>query len=162
MVVVDSSALIPLARSGNLSLVGESYENIFAVEEVKDETVAPGKRGSSELDEAFSDWIEVEEVESSSDLAEMEGIEETDARAIMLAEKLDEELLANDKALVKVARTRGIETVWPTTLILRSVDRGRKSSEEAEQVLYDLVNNGMNLSTQVYSQIQKEIRQRGE
>jgi predicted nucleic acid-binding protein len=89
----------------------------------------------------------------------MEGIVVADASVILLADDGEELLLANDKGLIEVARTHGVECWWVTTLLLRCAKTGELTADEAIDVLYDLVDEGMNLHPKVYSQVQKRLRE---
>jgi len=54
MVVVDSSALIPLARVGRLDLIPAVFETIATTEAVAREVVVEGKPGAAALEEFLS------------------------------------------------------------------------------------------------------------
>lgn len=160
MVVVDSSALIPLARTGKLDLIWKVYEEVYAPREIYKETVkrGKGKPGTSKLDTFFEDVdiLDFDKKEASG-VAEMEGISEVDAAVVLLAEKEDEVLLANDKGLMEFARIKEVKTDWVTTLVLRAVKEEGISREQGKQTLYDLIDKGMNLKNKVYARILKKI-----
>jgi predicted nucleic acid-binding protein len=162
MVVVDSSALIPLAWIGRLDLVTTAFDDTRTTTDVRDEVLAEGKRGTAALD-AFLDDVAVHETpDSADDVASMEGLTVADASVILLAEADEETLLANDKGLIEVARSHGVECWWVTTLLLRCTAEGDVTADEATDVLYDLVTEGMNLHPKVYAQVQKKLRELGE
>lgn len=157
MVVLDSSALIPLARVGCLDLVLAAYEELRTVEGVESEVLVPGKPGTAAL-ESFLDDVEVRETPTDAEyVAELEGVAETDAAVVLLAADLDDRILANDRGLIVVARSHDIEHDWVTTLLLHCTSRGILSAEEANDVLYELVDVGMTLDPKVYVRIQKEL-----
>lgn len=157
MVVLDSSALIPLARVGCLDLVLAAYEELRTVEGVESEALVPGKPGTAAL-ESFLDDVEVRETPTDAEyVAELEGVAETDAAVVLLAAALDDRLLANDRGLIVVARSHDIEHDWVTTLLLHCSSRGILSADEANDVLYELVDVGMTLDPKVYVRIQKEL-----
>lgn len=161
MVVVDSSALIPLAWVGRLDLVSAVFDDIETTELVEDEVVVEGKRGAAALEHFFGDVVIRDSPAESERVATLEGIAVADASVILLAE--DAELLvANDKGLIEVARTHGVECWWVTTLLLQCTKVGVLDAAEAKDVLYDLVDAGMNLSPQVYVQVQKKLDEVGE
>lgn len=161
MIVADSSALIPLARAGKLEILKEIFGTAVTPESIYQETVqnAKGKLATSEIEEAYGDWIERVEVESeeAKSIGELNGIDSADAEVLLLAEDRDEIILANDKALIRVARSRDIECYWPTTLVLKAVKQEKFSKDEAKEAVYRLVDSGMNLSPQIYTQIMKKI-----
>lgn len=162
MVVVDSSALIPLAWVGRLDLVSTAFNEVRTTEEVRTEVLTEGKRGTAVLEEFLADAVVHETPEAAEEVASMEGIAVADASVILLAEDDEEILLANDKGLIEVARSHGVECWWVTTLLLSCTKEGDLTSDEATDLLYDLVDEGMNLHPKVYSQVQKRLRELGD
>jgi len=162
MVVVDSSVLIPLAWIGRLGLISAMFEEIRTTNDVREEVLVEGKPGTAALG-VFFDAVTVQETpEDAERVASMEGIAVADASVILLAEDSEELLLANDKGLIEVARTHGVEGWWVTTLLLKCAKDGTMTGEEATGVLYDLVDEGMNLHPKVYAQVQKKLRELGD
>jgi predicted nucleic acid-binding protein len=159
MVVVDSSALIPLAWVGRLDLVTEAFDEIRTTDRVRDEVVTEGKRGTAPLTSFLSDVETCETPAEAEGVASLEGVAVADASVILLADSGEEILLANDKGLIEVARTHGVECWWVTTLLLSCTKDGVLSSEEANNVLYDLVDSGMNLHPKVYAQVQQKLQE---
>ena len=161
MVVVDSSALIPLAWVGRLDLVSTAFDEVRTTEEVREEVLTERKRGTAVLDE-FLEGVAVHDTPARADeVASMEGIAVADASVILLAEYDEELLLANDKGLIAVARSHGVECWWVTTLLLSCTKGGDLTADEATDVLYDLVDEGMNLHPKVYAQVQKKLQELG-
>lgn len=161
MVVVDSSALIPLAWIGRLDLISATFDDIRTTDDVRKEVLVEGKPGTAALD-AFLEEVAVHEPPADAEqVASMEGIAEADASVILLAEAGEDLLLANDRGLIEVARTHGVECWWVTTLLLKGAKDGIVTGEEAADVLYELVDEGMNLHPKVYAQVQKTLRELG-
>lgn len=161
MVVVDSSALIPLARVGRLDLISATFDDPRTTEDVRAEVLVEGKRGTAPL-EAFLDEVAVRETTPDADeVASLEGIAPADAAVILLAGDCEEVLLANDRGLLEVARSHGVDCWWVTTLLLKSTKEGVVPAEEATDLLYDLVDEGMNLHPKVYVRVQRELRKLG-
>ena len=161
MVVVDSSALIPLAWVGRLDLVATAFDEVRTTEAVRAEVLTEGKRGTTALDE-FLGGVAVHDARDRADeVGSMEGIAVADASVILLAEDEEEILLANDKGLIEVARSHGVECWWVTTLLLSRTRAGDLTAEEATDVLYDLVDEGMNLHPKVYAQLQRKLEELG-
>lgn len=161
MVVVDSSALIPLAWVGRLDLITAIFDEVRTTEDVRSEVLVEGKRGASALNTFLEDTIVHETPPESERVASLEGIAEADASVILLADTREEILLANDKGLIDVARSHGVECWWVTTLLLKGAKVGVLTGEESTDVLYDLVDEGMNLHPKVYVQVQKKLRELG-
>jgi predicted nucleic acid-binding protein len=162
MVVVDSSALIPLAWVGRLDLVSTAFDDIRTTEDVRAEVLADGKRGTAPLDVFLTDVTVHDTPARAEEVASMEGIAVTDASVILLAADDETLLLANDKGLIEVARSHGVECWWVTTLLLSATKEGDLTANEATGLLYDLVDEGMNLHPKVYSQVQKKLRELGD
>lgn len=159
MVVVDSSALIPLARVGRLDLVDAVFDECKTVAAVRDEVLVDGKPGQARLEE-FLDGATIEPApDDAARIADLEGIAETDAAVILLAEGSDEVLLANDRALITVAETHGVDSWWMTTLLLKCAKEDILSGDTAADILYDLVDHGMNLDPQVYARVQRKLEE---
>jgi predicted nucleic acid-binding protein len=162
MVVVDSSALVPLAWVGRLNLVTDVLEDIRTVDGVRAEVLVEGKRGVATL-ETLLDGVSMHPRPSNAErVAELEGLSVTDAAVILLADAENDVLLANDKALIDVAESHGIEGWWVTTLLLKCAKEGVLSGEEAADVLYELVDEGTNLNPKVYARLQRELHENGE
>jgi len=162
MVVVDSSALIPLAWVGRLDLIGSAFEDVRTTEPVQNEVLTEGKRGTAALEE-FLETVAVHESPDAADnVASLEGIAVADASVILLAEDDEEILIANDKGLIEVARSHGVECWWVTTLLLHCTKNGELTAGEATDVLYELVDEGMNLHPKVYAQVQQKLRELGD
>ena len=162
MVVVDSSVLIPLAWIGRLDLISTTFDDIRTTEAVREEVLTEGKRGTAALAEFLQDVAVHGIPETADEVASMEGIAVADASVILLAEADEELLLANDEGLIEVARSHGVECWWVTTLLLSCTKAGAVTGSEATDVLYDLVDEGMNLHPRVYAQVQKKLRELGD
>ena len=162
MVAVDSSALIPLAWVGRLDLVSATFDGIGTTAEVRGEVLTGGKRGTAALDEFLEDVTVHETPDAAEEVASMEGIAVADASVILLAEDDEQILLANDKGLIEVARSHGVECWWVTTLLLGATAEGDVTVDEATGLLYDLVDEGMNLHPKVYARVEKKIRELGD
>ena len=159
MVVVDSSALIPLARAGQLDLVTDVFDVCHVTEEIVDEVVVEGKRGSSAL-QSFVEGCTIHEIpDEATQVADLEGITTADASVILVAQTRDDRLLANDKGLIEVARSLDVDVWWVTTLLLKAKKDGVLDTDEATDILQDLVEVGMNLHPRVYSQVHSALQE---
>ena len=161
MVVVDASALIPFAWVGRLELITDVFDTVETTEIVEAEVLVDGKRGTASLETFLADVTVHAVPDRSEAVAQLEGIAVGDASVILLAERADEPLLANDMALIHVARSHDVDCWWVTTLLLACVKADVIDGEEASDVLYDLVSAGMNLSPQVYAQVQRKLESMG-
>jgi predicted nucleic acid-binding protein len=162
MVVVDSSALIPLAWVGQLDLISTVFDDVRTTEEVREEVLTGGKRGTAALDEFLTDVTIHDTPARADEVASMEGIAVADASVVLLAEGNEEILLANDRGLIEVAQSYGVECWWVTTLLLSCTKDGNLTADEASDLLYDLVDEGVNLHPKVYSRVQQKLRELGD
>ena len=162
MVVVDSSALIPLSWVGRLDLIEAVFDEVHTLEDVRREVLVEGKRGTAALETFLKDATVHPTPEDAEAIAELEGVATTDAAVVLLAEDEDELLLANDKAVIEVARAHGVDTWWVATVLLKATKDGTVTREEASELLYDLVDEGMNLHPKVYTKVQREIETLGD
>lgn len=153
MVVIDSSALIPLARVGRLDLISDRFGSVRTTQEVQDEVLVEGQPGTTAL-QTFLDDVSIESTPADAEkVAEMEGVAVADASVLLLAHERSEVLLANDKGLIEVGKALGVDCWWVTTLLLRVTKDGTLSGDEASDLLYNLVDNGMNLHPKVYARV---------
>jgi predicted nucleic acid-binding protein len=159
MAVVDSSALSPLAWVGRLELIPAVFEDPHTTVDVRDEVLIEGKRGTAALEEFLEEMTIHPTPEDADSVAELEGITPADASVVLLAAEEDDVLLANDKGLIEVARSHGVDSWWITTLLFKCVRENVLSADEATDVLYDLVDEGMNLHPKVYARVQRKLRE---
>ena len=158
MAVVDSSVLIHLSRINKLYLLKKYFSKITITQDIYDE-IKTGI-GASEIDKACKSWITIEKPKNSEEIdntSKLEDINKADSFLIILAEEKKEILLSNDYALIMIARSKGIECWWPTTFILRCLEKKIITKKEAKQILLDLIDSGMRLSNEVYATILREI-----
>ena len=161
MVVVDSSALIPLAWVGRLDLISTAFDDIQTTAAVREEVLTEGKRGTAALDELLAAVTVHDTPARAEAVASMEGLAVADASVILVAETTEAILLANDKGLIEVARSHRVECWWVTTLLLSCTKTRELTAAEATDLLYDLVDQGMNLHPRVYTKVEKKLRELG-
>ena len=156
MLVVDSCVLIHLTRIGKLDLL---KNECYTTEDVYRETVIKGFKGSSQIAEAFEKWLMKQSVKKDTafELAEKEGIEVADATLILLAENHGT-LLTNDKALINVARSRGVTCLWLTSFLIMLCNTGKIQKEEALEILFDLVQAGLRVDAKIYAILERKLK----
>jgi hypothetical protein len=137
------------------------FADVQTTRDVRSDVLAGSKRGTATLDTFLAEVAIHETPGAVDDMASMEGVAVTDASVILLTEADEEILLLNDKGLIEVVQTHGVECWWVTTLLLRCVKQGELTVDGATEVLYDLVDEEMNPHPKVYAQVQKKLRQLG-
>jgi len=163
VIVCDSGSLIYLSRVGQIQLLKKLFGSVLIPTSVYRETVqeakAMRKPGVSTIEKAINDgWMQVIDISASEmdlvkKLAENESIEVEDAEVIFLTKKHSTSLVTNDKWLVKIAISLGINSFWTTTLILLAVKKSVLSKNQGRKVLRKLVLSGLHLRTDVYEAI---------
>ncbi len=159
MAIIDSCVLILLSRIGRISLL-KYFKKILITAEIYDEVVkeAKGRLGVSEIGKACEDWIRITEIKSrEKKTGKLYGIEKADISIILLAKETNDLLLTNDRMLIKIARSKGIECYWLTTFLLKLVKEKKIAKDEAKNILFDLVESGMRIRIEVYSAILRRI-----
>ncbi len=157
MVVLDASALIPLARIARLDLITSIFDRLSTTEEVREEVVTQGQPGAAALADFLEDVTIHAAPEQAPAVANLEGLTVADASVILLAEQRDDALLANDKALIEVARSHGVACWLVTSLVVHGARTEILTAQEAQDVLEELVEAGMNLSPQVFVRIRRKL-----
>jgi len=163
LVACDSGPLIHLSRVGQIQLLRRLFDSVLIPSSVYRETVLEAKAlrkpGVSAIERAIDEgWIKVidmgpSEVDLVKKLAENESIEAEDAEVIFLAQKHSTSLVTNDRWLIKIAVSLGIDALWTTTLILSAVKKKIVTKNQGRNVLRKLVLSGLHLRTDVYEAI---------
>jgi len=160
LVFANASVLIPLARIGKLALLQKCFKEVKITQGIREELTAFDKPGAAEIGQALLSWIKEEktgELKEAKQLAFKENISEADAALILCAKANEEEVLTNDYRLHAVAKTKAVETVWLTTLLLKCAKEKILTKKEAKETLLELVQAGMRLKVEVYTAIEKKI-----
>lgn len=159
MVVVDSSVLIPLLRTGRISLLQKFFKRITITRDVYEEIVQ-GKLGFYEFEKACNVWIVIEEfrgVKEKKEPFEEDMLKKADRSLLLLAKRKKDILLSNDAAIIMIARSMNIECFWMTTFLLECLKKKILTRSEAKASLFELVQAGMRLENAVYAAILKEM-----
>jgi predicted nucleic acid-binding protein len=163
VIAIDSAPLIHLSKIGRLDILENC--SLITTESVRGEVVIEGKVGVSMLKEFFK-RVEVvklseKDMGTASSIVESEYVHQADAELLLLAKRKNCTLLTNDRALVLLARSMGIQVWWVTTLILNLVKARRLPKEEGKYILDDLIMSGMRIETGVYIIMRREIEMVG-
>jgi len=163
LIVADSAPLIYLSKIGRLDLLKKLYGKIMIPQGVWNEVVtkAQGRAGASELETGTREgWIKVERVTLPKRLLD-EGAEEVEAEVIALAKKMNLPLLTNDRVLVTIARTTGVEARWLTQAVIDASKAKILSTREARVLLRDLVRAGLRIRSEVLAEAVHMIEDQG-
>ncbi|MCH8296357.1 DUF3368 domain-containing protein [Candidatus Poribacteria bacterium] len=159
IVVGDSSALITLSVIGQLHLLENLYGGVFIPHAVYDEVVVQGagRAGVSEVRDA--DFIWVEELGSSDQVAlYTDEVSPQDAAVIVLAkEKGADFIITRDRGLQRTARREGISIMNVRVLLLAAKREGLITA--VKPLLDEMRNRGILMREGIY---QETLRQAGE
>ncbi|MGQ0796542.1 MAG: hypothetical protein ACT4OI_01565 [Methanobacteriota archaeon] len=160
MIVADATPLIHLARAGRLNLLPKLYGRVVVPASVWGEVRRPEepRAEAHPIEEAEGSWLEVRklspEVRQLSEALHRAGpLGRGEADAIALADSLRLGILMDDAVAVGIARMRGLETRWTTSVILEAVRRGILAAPEARKAVEDLVAAGLWLRQEVLLRI---------
>src|SRR3989442_7109166 len=127
MIVADATPLIHLARANRLVLLSNLYDRIAIPPSVWKEVLEPNEKRPEAhvLEEASAVWLEIRELTPkaariSTSLRGGTPLGQGEADAIALAEILGTGILMDDAVAVGVARLRGLQTRWTTSVILEA------------------------------------------
>jgi predicted nucleic acid-binding protein len=160
MVVLDSSAVIPLITVGRIDLLQKNFPTVFVPAVVWKEVVEAGKnlgKNVHAFERGRDAWFVVH---SSPDKKEVQTfmkalhLEEADAEVLLLAKQKNDILLTNDAALYACCMTENVVAWWLTTLLLASLKKKIISKQEAEAILLELVHTAnIRLSSDILAQL---------
>jgi len=169
IVVSNSSPLIYLAKVGRLNLIKDIYGQVYIPEAVLDESVTKGKSlgitDASIIEEVINHWIFKEEIKPETDskygfLDENERIGLGEKQALKLCKQLNANILiVDDKEARRVSRIIKVRPIGTCGILIQARRQGLISTEEAEQILDDLIKVGFRIDPAVYSRVIGEIRQ---
>ena len=150
MIVSDTTPLLHLARSGLLDLLRRLYARVVVPPSVWEEAVGRGepRPESHGLEEASGKWLVVQAL-SGRDRTRSEAfrrgapVGRGEADAIALAEALRTPILMDDRVAIDLARMRGIETRWTTSVVLEAHRREILDRKAAGRAIEDLVASGL-------------------
>lgn len=165
MVVLDSSAVIPLLTIGRLDLIKKVFKEVYVPsivwQEVVEEGIKAGKR-VMEFEKGKNVWFQILSSPPQnvcSVFAQANHLHIADAAVLLTAKQKKDVLLTNDAALHACALSQQIPVWWLTTLLLAATKKNVVSKSEAELILFDLVHIAkMRLNTDVFSELLGIIR----
>ena len=150
MIVADATPLVHVARAGLTGLLPTLYERVVVPTSVWEEVTGRGEARpeANVLQGALGTWLEARALPARARrAAEMflrgAPIGRGEADAIALAEALRATVLMDDRVAVDMARMRGLETRWTTSVVLEAHRRGVLDRGAARRAIEDLVESGL-------------------
>jgi len=167
-VVSNSSPLIYLAKIGRLNLIKNVYGKIWIPEAVFHETVIQGKilkiTDASIIEEAVGKWILKERISSETDskyafLNENNKIGLGEKQALKLCKQLNADIfIVDDKEARRVSRILRVKPIGICGILVQAHRKGLISTNEAEQILDNLIKTNFRIDPTVYRSIIKKLR----
>jgi len=167
VVVLDSTPLIYLAKTGRLDVIRHVFEKIFIPEAVFDEAVTKGKAlnmvDASIIEETIGVWIVKERVRREVNkkyrfLDTNTRLGSGEKEALKLCKQLDAEyFIVDNKEARRVSRLLNIKPIGTCGIILQAWRKGSITREEALQTLDELVKAGFRISPTVYRRVLDEL-----
>lgn len=150
MIVADATPLIHLTRSGHLDLLPRLYERVVIPMSVRDESFggSESRPETEALRSVSKSWLEARalsaaERKASEALRRGAPVGRGEADAIALAASLRTVVLMDDQVAVGLARMKGLETRWTTSVVLEAHRRGILDRIGARRAIEDLVGAGL-------------------
>jgi hypothetical protein len=167
MIVSDATPLLHLARAGLLDLLPKLYTRLVVPPSVWEEVRGRGepRPEAHVLEEASETWIEVRSL-SARDRTKAETFRRAapvgrgEADALALAETLRTAVLMDDRVAIDLARMRGVETRWTTSVVLEAHRRRVLDRTAAHRAVEDLVGSGLWIRQDVLLRILAILRER--
>ncbi len=157
--VLDSSALITLARIGRLDLLRQIAGTVHIPEAVYEEVVQAGQGRLGGVEVAQAEWITRHEVQDRAAVGRLRSQGgRGEAEAIVLGRELEADALILDDATARrLAESEGRRVVGLLGLVLHAKAGGL--IEAVKPILDDMVTAGFFLDETLYSSILRQARE---
>ncbi len=157
--VLDSSALITLARTGRLDLLHQIARAVHIPEAVYEEVVEAGQGRHGSVEVAQAQWISRHRVRDQGSVARLRArVGKGEAEAIVLARELQTDLLILDDATARrVAEAEGCNVVGLLGLLLHGKLHGLIGA--VRPILDDMVAAGFFIDASLYRSILRQAEE---
>jgi predicted nucleic acid-binding protein len=150
MIVADATLLIHLSRAGLAHLLPKLYQGVVVPRSVWAEAAERGgpRAEAHVLEEAREHWLEVRELspkqrKTSESLRRGAPVGQGEADVIALASALGSPALMDDRVAINLARMKGVQTRWTTTVVLEARSHEILSPIDARHAIEDLIASGL-------------------
>jgi len=161
-VVSNSSPLIWLAKIGRLKILRGLFGEIVIPMRVYEESALRKRSADAVLiGRAVEEgWIKVSEerIEEADTLAGVSGIHLGEAEAILLAQKLDTELILDEREASATAQMFGVRPIGTIAALLLALAIDRLTLQEFRESLDGLLASGFWLTVDVYNEALEAAR----
>lgn len=161
-VVCNSSPLIWLARIGRLTFLRDLFGEIVIPMSVHEESALRKRSPDAVLIERAVEegWIKVlEERTGKADvLVDVSGIHLGEAEAILLAQRLETELIIDEREASATAQMFGVRPMGTIAVLLLALAKGLLTLQEFRECLDSLLTSGFWLTVDVYNEALEAAR----
>jgi predicted nucleic acid-binding protein len=156
LVVSNSSPLIWLARIGRLTLLKDIFGEIVIPMRVHEESVLRKRSPDAVLiGRAVEEgWIKVSEerMGEADALADVSGMHLGEAEAILLAQRLETELIIDEREASATAQMFGVRPMGTIAVLLLALAKDLLTLQEFRESLDSLLTSGFWLTVDVYNE----------
>lgn len=161
-IVSNSSPLIWLAKIGRLTLLKTLFKEVIIPRKVHMEATLDKKSADSILiGKAVEEgWIKVSEetMEEAQILADISGVHLGEAEAILLARKLEVELIIDEREASATAQMFGVRPIGTIAVLLLALAKNQLTISEFKECLDRLMTLGFWLTVEVYNKVLEEAQ----
>lgn len=165
MYVFDATPLIYLAKAERLALLGALEAPRLVPEPVYDEVVVAGleqghadaRRVERAVDDDVLDVVPVGETDAFERFAGNPNLSEPDAAVLAVADDRDATAVVDEQYGRDVADAAGIRTRGTAYLVVRLLETGAVSADEARSTIDDMVDSGWYCAPDLYAAILRTI-----
>ena len=158
-IIVNSTPIIALSLINQLDLLNQLFNEVIIPWAVYQEIVIAGdnKPGAKELKNA--NWIQVQEVASSSPLEPLLlGLDRGELEVILLAISIKLDWVIIDEKLARrVAKTMKLPVKGTLGILLVGFDMGYLSKQEILDLSQQLINHGIRISSPIINWLKTEL-----
>ena len=160
--VSNSSPLIWLARIGRLTLLRDLFGEIVILMRVHEESALRKRSPDAVLigGAVEEGWIKVSEerMDETDALAGVSGLYLGEAEAILLAQRLDTELILDEREASATAQMFGVRPIGTIAVLLLALAKDRLTLQEFQECLNSLLASGFWLTVDVYNEALEAAR----
>jgi len=158
-IVVNATPLIALSLIDQLALLNQLFDEVIIPSAVYQEVVGSGANKPGAIEIQNAQWIQIQSVEPTSNLEPLLlGLDSGELQVILLALSIKPDWVIIDEKLGRrVAQAMGLPVKGTVGILLAGFYAGYLSKPEILDLLQQLTNRGIRLSSQVINWITAEL-----
>lgn len=158
-VIVNATPIIALTRINQLELLHQLFEEVIIPYAVYEEVVIKGAKKTGVIDLQNADWIKIEKSTSKMTIEPLLlGLDQGELEVIQLGLLINPDFVIIDEKLGRrIAKIMGLPVKGTLGILLASFYAGYLSKQETLDLVQQLVNHGIHLSTYIINLIKTEL-----